>query len=250
MVDKQRKKIYRVRDEILAAEDDESLQKKYVENFKEEFLTEAKNIVLTQITNAEITGQSVADVLVVLNKEFGLNITQPEYHELSQLDYEALKAMLMERLDTYFSKVFTTLETRVLFGIFREVHLHFLDKLWVDHIDEMQNLREKVGLMSYAQLDPLVIYKKESFDKFQELLANIINHTTSYLMKLDFDLLSKQQNGQLIQEENNEEKVIEILSSASRDLPPVQKSNSTRTQDAREKIFESNDDFEVFEAEE
>ena len=144
VVDKQRKRVYRIRDEILAAENDEEKQADYVANLKEEFLTEAKNIIITQITNAEITGQSVADVLVVLNKEYGLNITQPEYHELSQLDYEALKAMLLERLDAYFTRVFSTLETKLLFQIFREVHLHFIDKLWVDHIDEMQNLREKV----------------------------------------------------------------------------------------------------------
>jgi hypothetical protein len=41
-----------------------------VDNFKEEFLTESKNIILTQITSAETTGQSVADLLIVLNKEF------------------------------------------------------------------------------------------------------------------------------------------------------------------------------------
>lgn len=250
VVDKQRRRVYRIRDEILAAENDEALQATYVENFKEEFLTEAKNIVLTQITNAEITGQSVADILTVLNKEFGLNITQPQYHELAQLDYEGLKAMLIERLDSYFTKVFTSLDTKILFGIFREVHLHFLDKLWVDHIDEMQNLREKVGLMSYAQLDPLVIYKKESFDKFQELLANIINHTASYLIKLDFELLANQQNGQLIEDENNEDKVIEILTSASKDLPPQARTPQTEAQDSRYQIFESNDDFEVFEADE
>ncbi len=250
VVDKQRRRVYRIRDEILAAENDEVLQATYVENFKEEFLTEAKNIVLTQITNAEITGQSVDDILTVLNKEFGLNITQPQYHELAQLDYEGLKAMLIERLDNYFTKVFTSLDTKILFGIFREVHLHFLDKLWVDHIDEMQNLREKVGLMSYAQLDPLVIYKKESFDKFQELLANIINHTASYLIKLDFELLANQQNGQLIEDENNEDKVIEILTSASKDLPPQARTPQTEAQDSRSQIFESNDDFEVFEAEE
>ena len=129
VVDKQRKRVYRIRDEILAAENDEQKQATYVANLKEEFLTEAKNIIITQIANAEITGQSVGDVLVVLNKEYGLNITQPEYHELSQLDYEALKAMLLERLDAYFTKVFSTLETKLLFQIFREVHLHFIDKL-------------------------------------------------------------------------------------------------------------------------
>lgn len=250
VVDKQRKRVYRIRDEILEAENDEQKQEIYVNNLKEEFLAEAKNIILTQITNAEITGQSVADVLIVLNKEHGLNITQPEYHELSQLDYEALKAMLIERLDTYFTKVFSTLETKLLFQIFREVHLHFIDKLRVDHIDEMQNLREKVGLMSYAQLDPLVLYKKESFEKFQELLANITNNTASYLIKLDFDLIATQQTGQLIQEEDNESKVIEILTSASKTIPHQAQKPQVEVHDSREKIFESNDDFEIFEAEE
>ena len=250
VVDKQRKRVYRTRDEILAAENDEEKQATYVANLKEEFLSEAKNIIIAQITNAEITGQSVADLLVVLNKEHGLNITQPEYHELSKLDYEALKAMLIERLDGYFSRIFSTLETKVLFQIFREVHLHFIDKLWVDHIDEMQNLREKVGLMSYAQLDPLVIYKKESFEKFQELLANITNQTASYLMKLDFDAIAVQQSGKLIQEESNEEKVIEILTLASKNIHHQANKPEIEPQDSRAQIFENNDDFEVFEVEE
>ncbi len=254
VVDKQRKRVYKIRDEILAAEDSEELQKKYVEWLEEDFLTESKNIILTQITTAETTGQSVADLLIVLNKEFWLNITQPEHAELSKLDYESLKAMLLERLDSYFNRVFSTIDTKILFQIFREVHLHFLDKLWIDHIDEMQNLREKVGLMSYAQMDPLVIYKKESFEKFQELLANIINSTSSYLLKLDFDAIAAQQQAtQLIQEENNQEKVIEILSSASRGMWPVRKPQQQKSQeDARAKIFEktsssSDDDVEVFE---
>ena len=255
VVDKQRKRVYKIRDEILLAEDSEELQKKYVEKLEEDFLTESKNIILTQITSAETTGQSVSDLLIVLNKEFWLNITQPEHAELSKLDYESLKAMLIERLDSYFTRVFSEIDTKILFQIFREVHLHFLDKLWIDHIDDMQNLREKVGLMSYAQMDPLVIYKKESFEKFQQLLANIINSTSSYLLKLDFDAIATQQQAaQLIQEENNQEKVIEILSSASRNMWPVRRPQQPKPQeDARAKIFESapssnsDDDVEVFE---
>ena len=254
VVDKQRKRVYHIRDEILMSEDDEEMQKKYVESFEDEFLTESKNIVLTQITSAENTGQSVSDLLILLNKEFWLNITQPEHAELSKLDYETLKAALLERLDAYFTRIFDTLDTKILFQIFREVHLHFLDKLWVDHIDEMSNLREKVGLMSYAQMDPLVIYKKESFEKFQELLANIINNTASYLLKLDFDAIATQQQAvQLIQEENNQEKVIEILSSASRNMGAARKAVEQKKvvvaneEDSRAKIFENNDDYEVFE---
>ena len=144
VVEKQRKRIYKTRDEILESEHDENKRIQYVENLKEAFVNEAKNIIIAQITNAEITGQSVADLLVVLNKEFGLNFTQAEYYEYAKLDYEGLKAVLLERFDVYFTRVFSQLETKVLFDVFREVHLHFLDKLWVNHIDEMQNLREKV----------------------------------------------------------------------------------------------------------
>ena len=105
--------------------------------------------------------------------------------------------------------------------------------------------------MSYAQLDPLVIYKKESFEKFQELLANITNQTASYLMKLDFELIAHQQGVQLIQDDSDESKVIEILTSASRNIAHQPSKPETEVQDSRAEIFDnSNDtDVEVFEVE-
>lgn len=70
VVDKQRKRVYKLRDSILESENDDQKRTEYLEAFKEEFLTEAKNIIITQITNAEMMGQTVSDLLVVLNKEF------------------------------------------------------------------------------------------------------------------------------------------------------------------------------------
>ena len=242
VVDKQRKRVYKLRDDILEAETDEAKRKEYVESFKEEFLTEAKNIVITQISNAEMTGQSVADLLIVLNKEFGLNMTQAEYDQIKNLTHEEIKALLMERFDRYFAKVFELISEELLFDVFRGVHLHFIDKLWVDHIDDMQNLREKVGLMSYAQLDPLVMYKKESFEKFQELMKNIINSTAGYLMRLDFEAIAGEAQASTSFSENDQENVMGILAGA--DLPQ----QKTQNTDARAKIFESQDDgeFEIF----
>ena len=243
VVDKQRKRVYKLRDDILEAETNEEKRKAYVESFKDEFLTEAKNIVITQINNAEMTGQSVADLLIVLNKEFGLNMTREEYEEVKNLTHEEVKALLMERFDRYFTKVFETLSEEILFDVFRGVHLHFIDKLWVDHIDDMQNLREKVGLMSYAQLDPLVMYKKESFEKFQELMKNIINSTAGYLMRLDFEAIAGEAQASTSFSENDQENVMGILAGA--DLPQ----QKTQNTDARAKIFETQDDgeFEIFE---
>ena len=243
VVDKQRKRVYKLRDDILEAETNEEKRKAYVESFKDEFLTEAKNIVITQINNAEMTGQSVADLLIVLNKEFGLNMTREEYEEVKNLTHEEVKALLMERFDRYFTKVFETLSEEILFDVFRGVHLHFIDKLWVDHIDDMQNLREKVGLMSYAQLDPLVMYKKESFEKFQELLQNIINSTAGYLMRLDFEAIAWETQSSTAFSDTDQENVMEIIAGA--DLPEQKRV----VEDSRAQIFEAQDDgeFEIFE---
>ena len=243
VVDKQRKRVYKLRDDILEAETNEEKRKTYVESFKDEFLTEAKNIVITQINNAEMIGQSVADLLIVLNKEFGLNMTREEYEEVKNLTHEEVKALLMERFDRYFTKVFETLSEEILFDVFRGVHLHFIDKLWVDHIDDMQNLREKVGLMSYAQLDPLVMYKKESFEKFQELMQNIINSTAGYLMRLDFEAIAGETQPSTAFSEWDQENVMEII--AGVDLPEQKRV----VEDSRAQIFEAQDDgeFEIFE---
>lgn len=250
VVDKQRKRIYKLRDSILESEDDEEMQLAYVDQFKQDFLAEANAILITQIDNAAMLEQPISDLLVVLNKEFGLYLSQADAHQYAQLDYETLKAVLIERLDQYFTKAFDVLPTKILFDVFRGVHLHFIDKLWVDHIDDMQNLREKVGLMSYAQLDPLVIYKKESFEKFQALLTGIMNATAAYLMKLDFELLNQQQQGSLTitTDGQQENKVIDILTSAHETFAhaPNTPAPQSSYQD-KAHIFESNEEFEVFE---
>ena len=51
--------------------------------------------------------------------------------------------------------------------------LAIIDKLWVEHLTAMDELREGVGLQAYAQKDPLVVYKTQGYEYFQQLLASI-----------------------------------------------------------------------------
>ena len=60
----------------------------------------------------------------------------------------------------------------------------------------MTYLREKVGLYGYAQLDPLVIYKKEAYEKFQRLLSNIRRNTLAQVFRTDFDTTISAQTSQ------------------------------------------------------
>ena len=55
----------------------------------------------------------------------------------------------------------------------RAVMLQIVDRLWLQHLTMMQNLRQGIGLQAYGQRDPLVMYKKEGHEAFEELLTRI-----------------------------------------------------------------------------
>jgi preprotein translocase subunit SecA len=55
----------------------------------------------------------------------------------------------------------------------RLVLLQVMDRLWIEHLTEMEHMRHEVGLQAYGQLDPLVVYKREGYRMFQQLLENI-----------------------------------------------------------------------------
>jgi preprotein translocase subunit SecA len=58
-------------------------------------------------------------------------------------------------------------------AIERAVMLQLVDRLWLQHLTMMQNLRQGIGLQAYGQRDPLVMYKKEGHQAFEELLTQI-----------------------------------------------------------------------------
>src|SRR3712207_8479490 len=55
----------------------------------------------------------------------------------------------------------------------RHILLAVIDRLWVEHLTAMDELREGVGLQAYGQRDPLVVYKSEGYKLFQSLLDHI-----------------------------------------------------------------------------
>ena len=51
--------------------------------------------------------------------------------------------------------------------------LKTVDEEWIEHIDAMDDLKQSVGPVSYAHQDPVLVYKKEGFDMFEEMVDNI-----------------------------------------------------------------------------
>ena len=55
----------------------------------------------------------------------------------------------------------------------KALYLHTIDTFWMNHLDDIDYLREGIGLRGYGQRDPLVEYKKEAYLLFQNLMGNI-----------------------------------------------------------------------------
>ena len=66
----------------------------------------------------------------------------------------------------------------------RMVMLSVIDGLWKDHLLSMDHLKEGIGLRGYAQQDPLVAYKRESFDMFEAMMAKFQEDTVRFLFRM------------------------------------------------------------------
>jgi preprotein translocase subunit SecA len=70
--------------------------------------------------------------------------------------------------------------------------LQVIDTQWKDHLLVLDHLKEGIGLRGYGQRDPLIEYKKESFDLFQEMMERIQDRVVKYLWRLEVVTESEQ----------------------------------------------------------
>ncbi len=103
-----------------------------------------------------------------------LNVVLYEQNIITEsMRYETLQENLYDGVLKAYQKREDDLSSEQLREIERRVMLSVVDELWRDHLHEMDLLKEGIGLRAYGQKDPLIEYKKESFNLFQTLVSNI-----------------------------------------------------------------------------
>lgn len=93
--------------------------------------------------------------------------------ELEGLSRDDLIEVLEEDADESYAAVEERFGEETMRQVERHVLLSVIDRLWVEHLTGMDELREGVGLQAYGQRDPLVVYKTEGYRLFGKLLENI-----------------------------------------------------------------------------
>ncbi len=92
---------------------------------------------------------------------------------LAALTKEQAEEDLLSLLQTYYSKKEATLTAPVMRELERVVTLRVVDEYWMDHLDAMTDLRQGIGLRAYGQNDPVVEYKREGYEMFENMIASI-----------------------------------------------------------------------------
>ena len=110
--------------------------------------------------------------------KFTVRFTEEELKEKTAADVtEAFTAAAA----AYYEQKEQAFTSPVMREVERVVLLRVVDEYWMDHIDAMADLRQGIRLRAYAQTDPIIAYKKESLDMFEEMISAIQSETVRRL---------------------------------------------------------------------
>ena len=95
----------------------------------------------------------------------------------------------------------------------KDVLLKVVDSKWIDHLHNIDMLREGIGLRAYGQKDPLIEYKKEAYDLFNKMMYEIQSETVKHLFRTRFGVQIVNNNP-----ESQEDEVYDILDENNPDI--------------------------------
>jgi preprotein translocase subunit SecA len=93
--------------------------------------------------------------------------------ELEGRDQEELVGFLIEKAESAYERREADIGPDTMRQLERLVMLQVIDRLWIEHLTTMDDMRQSAGLQAFAQRDPLQIYRREGYNMFQSLLQNI-----------------------------------------------------------------------------
>lgn len=121
----------------------------------------------------------------------GTNLVTEEFVENCEIS-DVIEKIMKVITDKYQVNVEKTKEVGVDFSMFeRLILLRVVDSLWMDHIDQMQILRNEIGIQAYGQKDPVVEYKRQGFEMFDHMVDRIHEDVTAFLLNTKIEIERK-----------------------------------------------------------
>ncbi len=172
VMNKQRQAVYGMRRQLLEGENQKERMMEIVHGIVGGFIDQfcAENARYDQY---DLTGLQTA----VLN-QFGAKI---ELSDLEGLSRQEIETKINELLAARYDEKERMIGPENMRQAERIIMLNVVDNQWKDHLLSMDHLKEGIGLRGYGQKDPLIEYKKESFQMFQDMMDRIEDETIKFL---------------------------------------------------------------------
>jgi preprotein translocase subunit SecA len=173
ILNKHRETIYRLRKRILKM-DYSALRENFLSKTKEEIL----RIIESKTKEGKVDQEAVLKIM-----ESIFPSSQEDFRE--KIKTSLLPSKMVEKMMEVAEKDFQQIaeeikekevelgDKNLMLKILKAIYLQTIDRYWVYHLDIINNLKGGIGLRAYGQHDPLVEYKRESRQKFRDLLINI-----------------------------------------------------------------------------
>ncbi|EAL9221169.1 preprotein translocase subunit SecA, partial [Campylobacter jejuni] len=192
VANEQRKTIYRYRNELL--DENYDIRAKISQNIAEY----SANVMNDYMLDENGSNVNFENLKAKILYECSTQISEKDFENLSVIE---MQDKLSQILENSYNEKMLRLEIKELRNIERILYLQVLDNAWREHLYQMDILKTGIGLRGYNQKDPLVEYKKESYNLFLEL----VNRIKFDSIKLLFSVQFNQEEAQNLENKANEE---------------------------------------------
>jgi preprotein translocase subunit SecA len=177
VMNKQREVIYKQRRDALSGE---SLRPTI-----EEMIRELSEKISDSFADEEILPEEwdMKGLRGAVYSQFGFR-HKIDRNTLDGLTRDGLAEMIFESAMKRYAEKEMNFGAEEFRGVERMVVLQVVDNLWKEHLLSMDHLKEGIGLRGYGQQDPLVVYKREGFDMFAEMIERIKEETIRFLFRI------------------------------------------------------------------
>ena len=176
VMNKQREIIYGQRRQVLEGMD----VKDVIMNMMNTSITHLVQNAFSGIQHLDMTScqELLRQVEGLYFPKYAVRFTQ---EQLDTMDAQAVTDAFTQAAAGYYQQKEDEFTAPVMREVERVVLLRVVDEYWMEHIDAMSDLRQGIRLRAYAQTDPIIAYKKESLEMFEEMIAAIQDETVRRL---------------------------------------------------------------------
>ncbi|GAA6826452.1 preprotein translocase subunit SecA [Helicobacter pylori] len=178
VANEQRKSVYKFRDELLDANYD--ISAKIAEN--REYALNQIFSKLKAFDHQNLSEEELLGLKNILKEDFNAHVALEDLKKASPIE-----SFVAEKLKSDYENKMKVLDNEQRSRIERIVYLQILDNAWREHLYTMDNLKTGINLRGYNQKDPLVEYKKESYNLFLEFIEDIKIEAIKTFSKIQFE---------------------------------------------------------------